>query len=104
MRILPLSLILTTAVGIAGCVVVTPPPAPAPAAPPELGVFGPGYPAPGNPCRRSGETAFTAAFLDDAADLVSCPPSVDPGFFAASTGGQQVARLGGWSVFSVPRR
>lgn len=104
MRAFPVVLLSATAIGMAGCVVVTPPPAPPPTAPPELGVFGPGYPNAGDPCRRSGETAFTAAFLDDAADLVSCPPGVDAGLFAASTGGRQVALLGGWTVFSIPRR
>jgi hypothetical protein len=103
MRFPVISLASLAALGLSGCVVVTPT-APAPTAPPELGVFGSGYPSAGDPCRRSGETPFTSAFLDDAADLVSCPPGVDAAFFAASTGGSQVALLGGWSVFSIPRR
>ena len=75
------------------------------AAPPaQLGVFGPGYPNPGDPCRRSGETEFTNQFLDDAADLVSCPPGTDPGLFASSFNARQMAQVDGWTVFSVPRR
>ncbi len=72
--------------------------------PAPLGVFGPGYPNPGDPCRRAGETAFTNQFLDDAADLVACPPGTDPGLFAATFSARQMAQLDGWTVFSVPRR
>ena len=72
--------------------------------PPELGVFGPGYPNPGDACRRAGETAFTNQFLDDGSDLVACPPGSDPGLFAATFGARQMTQMDGWTVFSVPRR
>ncbi|MDF0598108.1 hypothetical protein [Psychromarinibacter halotolerans] len=72
--------------------------------PAELALFGTGYPNPGDPCLRAGESAFTATYLDDAADLVACPPGTDPGLFAYTTGGREVARLDGWIVFSIPRR
>ena len=72
--------------------------------PAELGVFGQGYPNPGDPCRRAGETDFTNQFLDDASDLVACPPGSDPGLFAATFGARQMTQMDGWTVFSVPRR
>lgn len=89
--------------GLAGCI-DTGAPAPAPQAPPALALFGSGYPAPGDPCRRAGESAFTSAYLDDAADLVGCPPSTDAGLFAFTYNATEVARLEGWYLFSVPRR
>lgn len=72
--------------------------------PSQLALFGNGYPNPGDPCRRAGESAYTNQFLDDAADLVACPPGTDPGLFAYTTGGRQVAQVEGWHLFSIPRR
>ena len=73
-------------------------------APAPLGLFGAGYPSAGDPCRRAGETDFTGQFLDDAADLIGCPPGTDPGLIAFSLNATQVAEIDGWNVFSVPRR
>lgn len=69
----------------------------------HLALFGGGYPKAGDSCRRAGESAYTNQFLDDAADLVACPPSIDPGLFASTTGGRQVAKVDGWYLFSIPR-
>ncbi|NBC95951.1 MAG: hypothetical protein GVY27_06320, partial [Deinococcus-Thermus bacterium] len=76
----------------------------APGPPAELAVFGEGYPTGGDPCRRSGESAFTSPFLDDAADLVSCPPGVDLGPVTSYAPPEVVAVVEGWTVYSVPRR
>ncbi|SDG38897.1 hypothetical protein [Alloyangia pacifica] len=94
-----LALLAATACDDAGGTVAAPPDAPE-----ALTLFGDGYPAPGDPCRRAGESAATADYLDDAADLVACPPGTDVALFAASTGGTQVATVEGWSLFSIPVR
>ncbi|MGY6410543.1 MAG: hypothetical protein ACXIUV_05890 [Alkalilacustris sp.] len=72
--------------------------------PAPLGVFGTGYPNAGDACRRAGETSFTNQFLDDASDLVACPPGTDLGLFAFTFSARQMAQLDGWTLFSVPRR
>lgn len=80
------------------------PPGSGSAPPSQLALVGPGYPNAGDPCRRAGESAFTGQYLDDAADLVGCPPGTDPGLFAFTYNATQVAQLDGWYLFSVPRR
>lgn len=82
----------------------TPPAAQPPQAPASLPLFGQGYPKPGDPCRRAGESAFTSPYLDDAADLVACPPNTDAGLFAFTHKASELARIQGWILFSVPRR
>ena len=80
----------------------TPVPAPTPD---PLPLFGPGYRADGDQCRRVGENAFTGEFLDDAADLVACPEDMENlGVFAIDTGGVEVARTQGYVLYSVPVR
>jgi hypothetical protein len=98
--------VLSTLVALGACVEVSVPRAPgsANASPSQLALFGPGYPNAGDPCRRAGESAFTGQYLDDAADLVGCPPGTDPGLFAFTYNARQVAQLDGWYLFSVPRR
>ncbi len=72
--------------------------------PSELALFGDGYPNPGDPCRRAGESAVTSPYLDDASILVACPPSSDAGLVGYQLGGREVARYQGWILFSVPQR
>ena len=70
-----------------------------------LPLFGPGYRADGDQCRRVGENAFTGEFLDDAADLVACPEDMENlGVFAIDTGGVEVARTQGYVLYSVSVR
>ena len=64
-----------------------------------------GYRADGDQCRLAFETASTVEYLDDAADLVACPADMENlGVFALDTGGQEVARIAGYVLYSVPRR
>lgn len=72
--------------------------------PPALALFGPGWPNPGDPCYRAGESAVTGNFLDDAADLIACPPTTDAGLFTFTHNAAQVGTYEGWYLFSVPRR
>ncbi len=63
------------------------------------------YRSEGDPCRLAGESAATIDYLDDAADLVACPAGMEnPGTFPLDTGGTEVARTGGYVLYSVPRR
>ena len=87
---------------LAACVAPVPVPVPAPA---SLPLFGDGYRADGDQCRRVGESAATVDYLDDAADLVACPAGMENlGVFAIDTGGVEVARIGDYVLYSVPRR
>ena len=70
-----------------------------------LPIFGDGYRADGDQCRRVGESPATVDFLDDSADLVACPAGMENlGVFALDTGGREVARIDGFVLYSVPRR
>lgn len=76
----------------------------APYTPPatDLPLFGDGYRADGDQCRRVGESAETVEFLDHTADLVACPEDYEGlGVFITETGGTEVARIDGWVLFSV---
>lgn len=96
---------LVAAFGLAACQVsITEAPAQRPVPPADFAVFGSGFPNAGDPCRRAGESAFTGQFLDDAADLVACPPGVDTATFAANFQARVVARRDFWTLFSIPRR
>lgn len=97
---LPALMFLTACVDVS----VPRPPGSGNAPPPQLALFGAGYPDAGDPCRRAGESVFTGQYLDDAADLVGCPPGTDPGLFAFTYNARQIAQLDGWYLFSVPRR
>jgi hypothetical protein len=68
------------------------------AVPASLAPFGEGWPKAGDPCRRLGESAATANWLDDSAVLVGCP-TVEA---AAALGGTRVATIEGVTVVSVP--
>ena len=79
-------------------------PAPAAAAtspgtwPASLPAFGDGFPNPGDPCRRVGESPATANFLDHTASLVGCLSAAD----ATALGGRVVATVDGVTLVSVP--
>lgn len=64
----------------------------------SLTVVGDGYPGPGAPCRRIGESAATVDFLDDSADLVGCPSAEE----AAKLGGKVLTAIDGVTLVSVP--
>lgn len=88
--------ILLPLMAVAAC--VPPPPTPV-----VLPFFGDGYRADGDQCRRLGENELTAEFLDHTADLVGCPEDMENlGIFAIDTGGVEVARIGGFVIYSVP--
>lgn len=66
--------------------------------PASLTVVGDGYPGPGAPCRRIGESAATVDFLDDSAALVGCPSADE----AAKLGGTVLTTIDGVTLVSVP--
>ncbi|WP_171102416.1 hypothetical protein [Ruegeria sp. HKCCD7255] len=64
-----------------------------------------GYRSTDDECQLTGETAFTVNFLDDAADLVSCPSGSDVArSLVEMYGAREVAMTGGYTLYSVPRR
>jgi len=71
---------------------------------PEL-VFVRGYRSADDECKLTGESAFTVDFLDDAADLVTCPTG---GPAAASlvseTSATIVTQTNSYTLYSVPHR
>jgi hypothetical protein len=70
----------------------------APTWPASLPVFGDGFPQPGDPCRRVGESAETMNFLDHTATLAGCLSADD----AAKLGGRTMATIQGVTLVSVP--
>jgi hypothetical protein len=71
----------------------------------SLPLFGDGYRFKGDACQRVGESPATAEFLDDAADLVGCPEDLENlGVFAIDYNAQEVARIDGYVLYSVPVR
>lgn len=94
---MPRTLFITAGLALAGC---TPLPPPDPLTLPLLG----GYRSPADACQGVGESAATAVYLDDAADLVACPAEAENlGVFVTEAGAVQVADLGSWLLYSVPR-
>lgn len=65
--------------------------------PESLAPFGDGYPKPGAPCRRLGESALTANYLDDSAILVGCPSDET----AAMLNGRVVGNVEGVRLISI---
>ena len=68
------------------------------AIPASLAPFGDGYPSPGDPCRRLGESSATVNFLDDSAILVGCPTAEA----AAALGGEALLTIDGVTLVSIP--
>lgn len=73
--------------------------------PASLNVFGDGFPKSGDPCRRIGESAATANFLDDSAILVGCPGSVseEPAAAIVAIGGHAVGTEQNITLLSIPQ-
>ena len=64
-----------------------------------------GYRSESDSCKLTGETGFTNQFLDDAADLVSCPTGYEgTDEFVATTGALVVTQTQSYTLYSVPRR
>ncbi len=64
-----------------------------------------GYRSDSDPCKLTGETGFTNQFLDDAADLVSCPTGHKGGKELIKTKqATVVAQTNGYTLYTVPRR
>ncbi len=98
---MPRRLLVLPVLALAACEM----PAPDPAPETSLPFFGDGYRFDGDACRRVGEDAFTNQFLDDAADLVGCPEDLENlGVFVIDTGAEEVARVDGYVLYSVPVR
>jgi len=63
-----------------------------------------GYRSDGDPCKLTGETSFTNQFLDDSADLVSCPVAYGGlANFVTMSGAVAIAEKDGFILFRVPR-
>jgi hypothetical protein len=64
-----------------------------------------GFPAPGDPCRRLGETELTSNYLDDSARLIGCPGSAGDNATTAivvGLGGKVVGGAEGVTLISIP--
>lgn len=74
--------------------------------PSSLRVLGDGYPAAGDHCRRLGETALVADYLDDSATLVGCPTgdAAEQIKQIVADGGKEVGAGDGVTFISVPGR
>lgn len=94
---------LSTALVLAGCVETAPEIAVS-EPDPDL-VFVRGYRGPADECQLVGESAFTADFLDDAANLVACPTgSAAMASLMAETGAQMVTQTNSFTFFSIRYR
>ena len=64
-----------------------------------------GYRSVSDPCKLTGESAFTNQYLDDAADLVTCPNGYDGAMeFVTQTGAITVIQTKSYTIYRVPRR
>lgn len=69
--------------------------------PTALNPFGDGFPKAGDVCRRVGESAATADYLDDSAVLVGCPARETAAI--AAIGGKQVGAVEDIVLISIPK-
>jgi hypothetical protein len=71
--------------------------------PASLNVFGDGFPNAGDPCRRVGESAATANFLDDSAILVGCfgDATKEPAAALIAAGGKAVGSVDNVTLISI---
>lgn len=67
-------------------------------------VMGDGYPNPGDPCRRLGESELTGNYLDHTAWLIGCPGTPEDAAAAAviASGGRVMGQAEGVTLISVP--
>jgi len=95
--------LVTVCIAISGCAAKVP--GPTVATEPEEGLyFVRGYRSDDDPCKLTGETAFTNPFLDHSADLVSCPEGYGGlADFVTMMGAKAVAEKDGFVLFRVPR-
>lgn len=71
---------------------------------PEL-FFVRGYRSAGDDCKLTGESAFTVDFLDDSADLVTCPTgSADAETLQSQTSARVATQTNSYTLYSVRRR
>ena len=71
---------------------------------PDL-LFVRGYRSADDVCQLTGETSFTVDFLDDAADLVTCPTGHPAAVsLVAATSATVVTQTNSFTLYSVPRR
>lgn len=73
--------------------------------PSAFSVMGDGYPKPGDPCRRLGESAATVNYLDDSAILAGCPGTAEDAAAKAlvAAGGRVVGAAEGVTIISIPQ-
>lgn len=63
-----------------------------------------GYRSASDPCKLTGETAFTNQFLDDTADLVTCLTGYEGAAeFIETTGARVLTQTHSYTLYSVPR-
>ncbi len=97
---------LAGAVALVACADTLPQPETGAAPPPtngDLSLVG-GYRSQDDWCQLTGETAFTVNFLDHTADLVSCPTgSAAAQSLVETLDARQVAKTGGYTVYTIPR-
>lgn len=73
--------------------------------PESLAPFGDGFPNPGDPCRRLGESARTSPYLDHSKTLVGCPgtaASPHVRTLLTETSGTVVGHESGFVILSLP--
>jgi hypothetical protein len=73
--------------------------------PSGLNVFGDGFPQAGDPCRRVGESALTADYLDDSSVLVGCPGGAagpEASAILAGSGARVVGTVENITLITVP--